>query len=153
MCGLVKKESVPSPSDIVPRSSIKDIDGNIVIDLAHLNIPFTKHPKRYIPPIPPTKSMVPLFYAGHNNILIAGADKENQEIMIEWIAQEWITKKKKNICVFDYPGAGSIIHHIVKIDCDDLGRIWTFKGYANYIRDPYPVRDTHIQWLSIGPIY
>ena len=138
----------PDPSDIVPRDSIMFLEdvGQISIDLKKLNIPFTKTPKVWIPSIPDTGSMEPAFDAGHNNILIAGVDKANQAILVDFL-------KVGDIAVYKIPNLIYAIHRIVKIEWDDEGRFFTFRGDNNSADDPYPVWDKHIQWLSLGTIY
>ncbi len=157
MCLFKKKETiviqrdVSSPSDIVPRDAICNIENSIVIDLCELSIPFTHPPKVWIPPIPNTDSMDPVMDCQHNNILIQGMDKENQRIMVNWIAEEWFSKQMGNVVV--YQADMLIIHRLVKVEYDEDGRVFTFKGDNNTSDDPYRVRDDDIKYLSIGTIY
>lgn len=145
----------PSPSDIVPEGSLSMAAGDkllVNIDLAKLNIPFTKPPKAWIPMIPDTNSMDPVFDYGNNNILIAGADPENQKILVDFL-------KVGDIAVYRIPsdpGQPALaydVHRIVKIGQDKQGRYFRFKGDNNSSTDSYIVRDDNIQWLSIGVIY
>ena len=138
---------VPSPSDIVPKKNIlfNRVEQVVKISLKNLAIPFTKPPKVWVPDIPGSKSMDPVFDWEHNNILIQGADAENQSIMADFL-------KVGDIAVYRHPLLYAI-HRIVKIEQDDEGRKFTFKGDNNYTNDPYAVRDEHIEWLSIGTIY
>ena len=135
----------PSPSDIVPRSSIAH-DANIIsIDLGVLNIPFTKPPTVWIPSIPDTNSMDPVFDYGHNNILIAGVDEIEQAILCAFI-------KKGDIIVYTMPGKNPVIHRVVAINSDAEGRWFTLRGDNNASNDPHKVRDVNIKWLYIGTI-
>jgi hypothetical protein len=148
---------VPSPSDIVPSESIYHLEGSsqVHIDLSRLNIPFSRLPKVWIPPVPDTNSMDPGFDHQHNPILIAGADEENQQIMVEWLAQEWKRNPKTaaNIIVYQLEGGYPYIHRIVAMGEDAEGRYWRLRGDNNFRRDPYKVRDRHIKWLCIGTVY
>ena len=140
----------PSPSDIVPRDSIVQTDGYFIIDLNRLNIPFTKLPKTWIPEIPDTNSMDGAFDYGNNNLLIAGADEENQRILINFL-------KVGDVAVYQVSDSPITIHRIVdrivEIGTDKQGRYFIFKGDNNAKKDPYIVRDADIKWLSIGVIY
>jgi len=146
-----KKWEIPSPSDIVPKDSISIIDTNVVIDLTKLNIPFTKSPKIWIPDIPDTGSMDPNFDSEHNNILIQGADEPNQKILVDWLAEQ-TEKEFHNIAVYNNNHLYAI-HRVIGVAYDKEGRYFTFKGDNNPTNDPYPVRDFHIQWVSIGTIF
>ena len=46
-----------------------------------------------------------------------------------------------------------ILHRIVKVEQDELGRKYVLKGDNNYKKDPYVIRDGHIRWLLVGIIY
>ena len=137
----------PSPSDIVPKGSINqyDIEGKVEINLRKLNIPFTEPPKVWIPDIPNTNSMDPAMDYGHNNILIAGADEENQSIMVDFV-------KVGDIAVYRTARLYAI-HRIARIGNDDQGKYFIFKGDNNPVADPDRVRENQILWLCIGTIY
>ncbi len=152
----------PSPSDIVPQDSIGVVATDklsIGIDLTRLNIPFTIPPRVWVPPIPDTNSMDPSFDSDHNNILIAGADESEQKIMLDFVKAGDIAAYRVMENPADNPGDFSkphkfwAIHRIMKIDKDDAGRYFRFKGDNNATYDPYKVRDAEILWLSIGVIY
>lgn len=140
---------IPSPSDIVPETSIgasvSDAGAMVSINLARLNIPFTKIPKVWIPPIPDTNSMDGIFDYGNNNILIAGADEVDQRVLIDFI-------KVGDIAVYRTTKVYAI-HRIVEIGNDKKGRYFRFKGDNNAVKDPDFVRDNEIEWLSVGVIY
>ena len=135
----------PSPSDIVPGSSITLRGNAVTLNLEKLNIPFTKPPKVWIPHVVGTGSMDPVMDRGHHNLLIAGADAQNQKILVGFL-------KVGDVAVYQHAYL-YVIHRIVKIEQDDKGRRFTFRGDNNLANDPHPVRDEHIQWLSIGTIY
>ena len=149
----------PSPSDIVPRSSITTIDSNIVVSLAKLNIPLTKTPKIWIPEIPDTNSMDGIFDFGHNNILIAGADKKEQKILVDSLMVGDIAVYRIMQNPDDKPEDFSkshksySIHRIIEIGSDNEGRYFKFKGDNTPVKDPYEARDSNILWVSIGTIY
>lgn len=139
----------PSPADIVPRDniSLQEIDSSVVvsIDLTGLHIGLTQKPKVWIPSIPDTNSMDPNFDMGHNNILIAGADEEEQDILVNSLVVG-------DIAVYDVMGS-LIIHRIVEIGHDNEGKRFRFKGDNNKDVDIFVVRTNQIKWVSIGTIY
>ncbi len=136
----------PSPSDIVPRNNIVHSGdaGRIEVSLTGIAIPFSQPPKVWVPPVPDTNSMDPVLDAEHNNILIAGADEEDQRRLVDFL-------KVGDIAVYQVADVRAI-HRIVKIETDSSGRRFTFKGDSNPRADPYLVRAESIQWLSIGTI-
>ncbi len=144
----------PSPSDIVPETSITIYEalGQVIINVAKLNIPFIKSPKVWMPSIPDTGSMDPGFDFGHNNILIAGADELDHLRLINFL-------KVGDIAVYRIPPDYSLsaeiyaIHRIVEIGKDSEGRYFRFQGDNNAVKDQYKVRDENILWLCIGTIY
>lgn len=143
------KAERPSPGDIVPLSSIYRIDNNIVIDLARLNIPLKTPPEHFIPNIPDTGSMDCTFDTEHNNILIAGADREDHAMLIDRLIVG-------DIAVYSFDSLNLVIHRIVKKGIDEEGRYFKFQGdnpITNPKPDPKRVRDKHILWISIGTIY
>jgi len=137
----------PSPQDIVKeRAIVADGDAaKVVIDLTQLNIPFTKLPKVWIPSIPDTNSMDGVFDSGNNNILIAGTDATNQKALVDFI-------KVGDIAVYRTARMYAI-HRVIKIDSDKDGKYFRFKGDNNAVADPDKVRESEIQWLSIGTVY
>lgn len=163
----------PSPSDIVPQSSIKVENAynasRITIDYMSLNIPFTKPPTILpIMSIPDSNSMDGIMDYGHNPLYIKPADPENHQIMVDWLAKEFIESKGKlaNDCVYrimvhpeDAPNDFTkshkwyAIHRIGKVGQDAEGRYFIFKGVNNAISDPYKARDANLLWLNTGVIY
>ncbi len=150
MCNWFKREK-PSPSDIVPRHAITHIKdgGYIHIDLSLLAIPFTKNPKVWTPMIPNTDSMDPVFDEGNNNIFVAGVNKTEQSIMLNWLSLQ----PPGNIIVYRIPDKAYLNHRIVKVKFDEEGVKYTLKGDNNSGKDPYTVRNHHIEWVSIGVLY
>lgn len=166
-----RERDKPSRSDIVPKTSmtITKQPVGVHLNFAKLNIPFTKPPEKvWIPDIPASKSMDGCYDAGNNNLLIKPADEENYEIMVDWIAQQWLESNGKldNDCVFrimvneaddpfDFtkPHKFYAIHRLTKVDYDEQGRYFIFKGINNPIADPYKVRDRNLMYLSCGVIY
>ena len=143
------KAERPSPGDIVPLSSIRHINSNVVIDLAHLNIPLKTPPKVWIPSIPDSGSMDQTFDTEHNNILIAGSDREDHQVLIDRLIVG-------DIAVYSFDGVNSVIHRIVRKGIDEEGRYFIFQGdnlVTNPKPDPGKVRDSQILWVSIGTIY
>ena len=143
----------PSPSDIIPKESIPLLLTlfTAFVSQTKLNIPFTLTPKVWIPGVA-SKSLDPVIDVGHNNILISGADKANQEIMVNFLAVG-------DMAVYRFPADMSqptqvfINHRIVEIGKDKLGRWFKFKGDNNSGRDVWTVRDANIKWLTIGVLY
>lgn len=170
LLGLFSTREVPSIADIVPSTSI-DVDdqtGMIKIDTNHLNIPFTI--RTHLVPlmeIPDTNSMDGLFDTGNNNLLIQPANKENYQILVDWLAQTWLESKGLQTadCVYrvmvnefddplDFTRASLIyaIHRIIKVGTDSKGRYFIFKGTNNPGNDPWKARDRNILFLNVGTI-
>jgi len=150
-----RTQDVPSPSDIVKDIGTQyyEMTNRVEIDLNHLNIPFTKPPKIWVSPIPDTDSMDPVFDHGHGNIYIAGSDEDNQNILLEWLSNEWFYDKRANIIVYQLPGQNPIVHRLDHVAWTGKGRKWWFKGDNNISKDPTPASDNDIKWLLIGTIY
>jgi hypothetical protein len=102
-------------------------------------------PKVWIPMIPDTNSMDGCFDYGNNNILIAGADSIEHKKLIDFI-------KVGDIAVYRSPSIYAI-HRIVEIGNDKEGKYFRFKGDNNSIMDKDKVRESQIEWVSIGTIY
>ena len=154
MCkfGLIRASG--KPSDIIPRDSISwDGLGNIRVDLTLLNIPFTTPPKPHWPPTPATKSMLPTFGAGHNNLFLEPTDAANHHILCNWLHKETL-RDFQNIIVYYIPGKSQhIVHRVVKVREDDQGRYFKTKGDNIFTSDTYKIRDEHILYISAGIIF
>ena len=153
--GEIIRKGNAKPSDIIPRDAVTwDGLGNIRIDLTpgRLNIPFTKSPEVWIPPTPATKSMLPTFGAGHNNLFLKPADSDEHKILCDWLALE--TKKGfQNIIVFKTPLIYAV-HRVVKYGEDNMGRYFRTKGDNVFaLLDPDRIRDGDIQYISAGIIF
>ena len=178
MCWLSKLFSGtierPSPSDIVPKDNITVVDWEdttqIVIDYEKpLNIPFTIRPKILnIMGIPDTNSMDGLMDYGHNPLYIEPANEANHQIMVDWLALEFLTSKGMlaNDCVyrvmvdsnddprdFTKPSLIYAIHRIYKVGADAIGRYFEFKGINNPTKDPFKARDHNLLFLNTGIIF
>lgn len=161
----------PSPADIVPQASIVPNNDahKYVIDMNNLNIPFTSPPKLLnIMEIPDTNSMDGIFDMGNNNLYIEPADQVNHGIMVDWLAQKWLSSQGLTTvdCVYrimvneaDDPRDFTksyrwyAIHRLVEVGTDEHGRFFWFAGVNNLNRDPYPARDKNILFLNTGTIY
>lgn len=161
----------PSPADIVKQASILADNqlSRIIIDVSQLNIPFTK-PPRILPimEIPDTGSMDGLFDYGNNNLYIEPADETDHQIMVDWIAQTWLSSQglqtvdavtRIMVNEADDPSDYSkvakwyAIHRLIEVGSDAQGRYFWFAGINNPERDPYPARDKNILWINIGTIF
>ena len=153
---------VPSPSDIVPASSIDEKDGQFIIDTKRLNVPFTTEPNLVpIMMIPDTNSMDGVMDYGHNLMLVHPANEENDSIMTDWLAKEWIDSKGMlaNDVVaripadWELPFTYYVIHRIHKVDTDAQGIYFILKGINNPTPDGIKLRVDNIKFLSLGVIY
>ena len=152
MCMTIKA-GTPKPSDIVPQTSIAyDELGNIRIDLTRLNIPFTVPPIPHWPVTPGTKSMLPTFGAGHNNLFLEPVDEINHSILVDWLAYQ-TNKGYRDIIVYQIPGQNPIVHRVVKCASDQSGRYFKCKGDNILYSDPGRIRDEHIKYISAGIIF
>ncbi len=140
----------PSPTDILPVSALVLMGSHISIDLAQLAIPFTKPPRVWVPSIPDTGSMDPVFDAGNNNFLIAGDGPDEMQVLRDWLG----TQPAGNVVVNRRRSDNRlIIHRIVKKEQDELGLSYTLRGDNNARNDSQVVRSEDIEWISIGTIY
>ena len=157
----------PSPPDLVPESSITVVDSNVITDYSKLNIPFTKPPKVLKFGMVDTNSMDAMVDYGHNVIYLKPVDRKNHAIMVEWIADQWLSSGGMLAadCVyrimvndeddpkdFTLPHKGFAIHRIHKVDYDD-SRYFKFKGINNPSADKWKVRDKNILWILSEVIY
>ena len=160
MCRLFKGKE-KSPGDWLAKESITwyETAGAVEINLSGLLPGLSKPPKVWIPPIPGTGSMLPNFNHEHNNILVAGVDKDDHARLIDHLqvgdiaVYRIIYSPDGDPANFSYAHRFYAIHRIVKIDRDEQGRYFRFKGDNNTSKDPYKVRDKNILWVSIGTIF
>ena len=136
-----------SPSDFFPINGIwHDSEANlIIISLGSLKVGLTKPPKVWIPEIPHSNSMDPVFDAGNNNILMAGATTEDHKLLLDYI--------KPGDIVAAYSSKRAVLHRIVEIGQKDGRRYWRTRGDNNNANDPERWGDEHIMWISVGTIY
>lgn len=147
MCiGIRVTRDKPSPSDILKREAFHydDATGILTIDFTKTNIPFRKVPELWIPTIPDTNSMDPVFDYGHNNLLLSGRDAEDHQKLVEFMARH-----PGNIAVYQ---PQNIIHRVVEIGEDSQGRFFKFRGDNNVRGDSYKIRDANISHLYAGSI-
>ncbi len=161
---------IPSCPDIVSDSSITVVDSNVIVDYAKLNIPFTKPCKVIKMPMLDTNSMDGLVDYGHNVIYLEPTDRDNHQIMVEWIASQFVKSKGMlaTDCVYrvmandeDDPKdftkphltGGYAIHRLYKVETDNQGRKFKFKGINNPNPDRYWARDSNILWIMAEIIY
>lgn len=148
-----------SPNDWLPKEAISAVDNNVVVDLSRLIPGLSSPPKAWIPPIPGTGSMLPNFNHEHNNILVVGTSKADQAKIVDHLQVGDIAVYRIMSNIGDDPKDFSkahkfyAIHRIIKIDTDDQGRYFIFKGDNNSVKDPYKVRGNMILYVSVGTIF
>lgn len=149
------KPELASPSDIVPLAGIyHDGEGVVTVDLRKLNIEgLSSYPSVWIPEVPDTGSMDPVFDAESNNILIAGRTPEDRARIARAV------KLGDIVVAHDPPGENIregdyyVIHRVWQIGSDELGVYYVLKGDHNTTDDGVKVRPEGILWLSVGTIY
>lgn len=148
MCiaGMRVSREKPSPSDIVKREAFHydDQTGILTIDFKLTNIQLDEIPKLWIPSIPDTGSMDPVFDFGHSNLLLSGRNPEDHQRIIDFIAQQ-----PGNIAVYQ---PQNYIHRIARVSHDELGRYFKFRGDNNLRDDTNKVRDGDINHVYAGTI-
>ena len=87
-----------------------------------------------------TNSMDGLFDIGHNALLISAFDRGKLAV-----GDIIVYRPDDNV--------GQIIHRIIEIGEDDLGKFYRAKGDNNYNIDVYLIRNDHIRYLCVGIIY
>lgn len=148
-----------SPSDWLPQEGITAVNGNVVVDLSKLIPNLSAPPKIWIPSVPSTGSMLPNFSHEHNNILIAGANEADHQLIIERLQEGDIAvfrmMQDDNDDPADYTKAHVwyAIHRIIRMGIDNEGIFYSFKGDNNPITDAFKVREKNILWISIGTIF
>ena len=144
---------VPSPSDIVPLAGIyHDGQGIATVDLRKLNIGLRLPPQVWIPEIPDTGSMDPVFDAGNNNILIAGQDA-GDHLLITRAVQVGDIVVARIPPDYNEPAQYYVIHRVWQMGMDDQGIYYILKGDHNPVDDGIKVRPEELLWLSVGTIY
>ena len=133
----------PSPTDWFPEDAVLLWADYIPWD--KLLVTLKQKPKIWVPMIPNTNSMDGVFDFGNNNILIAGANEEDHNKLVDAL-------RIGDIAVFLTTG-NPIIHRIVEIKEDKDGKYFRFKGDNNAFKDSDKVRSIQILWISIGTIY
>ena len=121
---------IPSPRDIVPNENVSYNKQKQTVTIKGLASPV------WLTTVADTNSMDAMIDYGHTCILTG-------DFMEDDLAPG-------DICVYNNAGKG-IIHRINRIDYDEAGRYFIFKGDNNEFTDPLKVR--HIQWLLLGVIY
>ncbi len=145
----------PSPSDIVPISSIRyDRDTGILqVDLNHLNIPLVERPRVIAPQIPNTNSMDPAYDWGHTVVYLKGATEADHALLLDWLAGQ-PPRHRGNIMVGGGPGTGYYVtHRVVKVGYDKQGRYWRLKGDNSAVADRKILRDADMLWVGAVIIY
>ena len=121
----------PSPRDIIKYNQISwTVDTLTIKDI----------PSITIANIADTNSMDGLFDIGHNALLISAFDRGKLAV-----GDIIVYRPDDNV--------GQIIHRIIEIGEDDLGKFYRAKGDNNYREDIYIIRNDHISYLCIGIIY
>jgi len=135
----------PSPADWLPEIDVATWADSIPWESLNIGAQLSAKPKIWIPMIPDTNSMDGVFDFGNNNILIAGANKSDHKIIVANIIEG-------DIAVYRTTSTYAI-HRVIKIGNDAQGKYFKFKGDNNYASDPGKVRESEIEWVSIGVIY
>jgi len=126
----------PSPRIRLTKDNISiDDDGTVIITGA----PIT--PRNMT--IADTNSMDGVIDAGHKGFYVSMPNPVEPYRYEDLIVGD--------ICVY-WDGSMLIIHQIISIETDSLGRKYTFQGLNNAVPDPYLVRDEHIRYLYIGGV-
>lgn len=120
-----------SPNDWVKRDQIEYLEES---QLLTIKLP----PHVRIFNIADTDSMDGLMDIGHNVIATDNFDKNKLAVGDMVVYQIYLTK---------------IVHRIVEIREDSIGRVYRCRGDNNIDTDPYYLRDLHIKWLVLGVIY
>ena len=139
---------LPGPGDWVSKDGLvldKDA-GTLTIDFRHLYPNLEELPDVWLPDIPDTNSMDPVFDAGHHNILIRGKTAGDHRRVIRYL-------RVGDIIVCNVGGGRSVIHRLVEIGRDDSGLYYRTQGDNVARKDPYIFRESDILWVSAGTIY
>lgn len=123
---------IPSPRDIIAQANISYDEVAEEITIRDIKSPI------WLTTVQDTNSMDATVDAGHTCILTKNFECKDLAI--------------GDIIVYEQ-GGRHILHRIMKIEVDEVGRKYTLKGDNNYYPDPYEVRDEQVEWLLLGVIY
>uniref|UniRef100_A0A6M3JUD0 Putative peptidase n=1 Tax=viral metagenome TaxID=1070528 RepID=A0A6M3JUD0_9ZZZZ len=135
----------PSPTDWLPEGVVRKWADSIPWESLNLGVALSQKPKVWVPMIPDTNSMDGVFDYGNNNILIAGANEIDHKIIVRCILTGDIAVYRTSTTY--------AIHRVIAIGYDAKGKYFRFKGDNNFSTDPGRVRESEIEWVSIGVIY
>jgi len=131
-CNIAQSKDIPSPRDIIPQGDISYDSELHTLTIKNIE------PSIWLTSVADTNSMDGLLDYGHTCILTNAFKYEDLavgDVVVYW------------------NGSQNIIHQIIKIKEDALGRVYTLKGINNASPDPYLIRDEHIQTLLLGIIF
>jgi len=121
----------PAPRNIISRTQI---------DWTHESLTIHSIPSVTISGVADTNSMDGVIDIGHHAIQVSDFSLSDLEV--------------GDIITFRSTGHyGGVIHRIIEIGKDEIGRWYRTKGDNNYRPDPGFIRDEHIMYLCIGVIY
>jgi len=136
---------LPNPSDWVRTDAITIQGAKVTIDFSKLNVPLDQDPVVNYSDIKATKSMLPVFGSRHNNILLKGANPNDQGAILNYI--------KPGDIIVAASTRGKIVHRVDKVGHDNQGRYFKTRGDNVYKRDPEVFRDSHVLWVCPGTFY
>ena len=159
---------IPSSPDVLPESSIDIVDTKVITDYSRLNIPFTLPCKLIKFGVPNSNSMDGSFDYGHNVIYLEPDGEINHKIMVDWIADQFLSSKGMLAadCVyrmmaddnddpkdFTKPHKAFIIHRLHKVGLKNGEQFFKFKGINNPSEDSHIVKSKNILWIMSQIIY
>ena len=163
--GTVERASSP---DVLPESSIDIVDTKVITDYSKLNTPFTLPCKLIKFGVPDSNSMDGSFDYGHNVIYLEPDGKINHKIMVDWIADQFLTSEgmlaadcvyrmmvndEDNPKDFSKPHKAFIIHRLHKVGLKNGERFFKFKGINNPSEDSHIVKEKNLLWLLATIVY
>lgn len=136
---------IPHPGDWIPRSAVEITpDGDVVFHLASTlkeRFGLELLPKVDDWPIV-SASMRPAMGRGNEYIYVSGRTPADHQKLVDIL-------DIGDVAIYQMEEGnveeGYAMHSIVKIEHDEKGRKFTFKGYYNDVPDPYGVREEHIK--------
>ena len=136
----------PHPSDWV-RAGAMEYDsatGILIIDFwKGLNVSLDEPPNMWIPEIPDTGSMLPVFGKGNNNLLLSGKNPSDHQKLIDFA-------KEGDIAV--YRTAKFYAIHRIKRIAFGVIKKYIFRGDNNGVDDPDAALPEEIQYVAVGMI-